>query len=300
MSEQTKRLLLELEDLVENECSNSKTQNGGLAGFRRLGTGPDPAVAGVGFFGRQLSDREIVNGRILGLLAWLLVLPWPASAGDRAPTIVAEVTHVLDGDTIEVGGLPIRLQGWQRPKARNGRHRSRRSEPVGARPGTPCELDRDRTRDRCAGIYHLGGKDISEVMVPPGLPRDCSRFSDGRHTDAEPQATANARHREDLSPAQLLSAALNCAMATGQPIARDAVIRQAAFARAGIAFGTPPEPLKHHRSSLDLTPAAPRAWALSYKRNASPRRGRDGRLGYSPSRVSLPPRTALPGSVFAW
>ena len=63
-------------------------------------------------------------------------------------------------------------------------------------------------------------------------------------------------HREDLSPAQLLSAALNCAMATDQPITRDVVIRQAAFARAGIAFGTPPEPLKHHRFSLDLTPAA--------------------------------------------
>jgi endonuclease YncB( thermonuclease family) len=39
------------------------------------------------------------------LLAWLLVLPWPASAGDCAPrTIIAEVMHVRDGDIIEVGG----------------------------------------------------------------------------------------------------------------------------------------------------------------------------------------------------
>ena len=75
-------------------------------------------MAGVGFFGRsQLSDREIVNARILGLIAWLLVLPCPASAGDCAPrTIIAEVTHVRDGDTIEVGGLPIRLNGLAAPE----------------------------------------------------------------------------------------------------------------------------------------------------------------------------------------
>jgi hypothetical protein len=39
MFEQTKRLLLELEHLVGNECSNSKTQNGGLAAFSKAGDG---------------------------------------------------------------------------------------------------------------------------------------------------------------------------------------------------------------------------------------------------------------------
>lgn len=54
-----------------------------------------------------------------------------------------------------------------------------------------CELDGERTHDRCVGICYLEGQDIGEVMVRRGLPRDCPRFSGGRYTQVERQAAAD-------------------------------------------------------------------------------------------------------------
>jgi micrococcal nuclease len=102
------------------------------------------------------------------------------------------VTHVRDGDTIELGGMAIRLNGLAAPE---------RDEPGGAEAteamramveGRPlrCELDGERTHDRCVGICFLGDEDISEAMVLRGFARDCPRFSGGRYRAAEAQAAA--------------------------------------------------------------------------------------------------------------
>lgn len=48
-----------------------------------------------------------------------------------------------------------------------------------------CELDGERTYDRCVGICYLGELDIAEELVRMGLARDCPRFSGGRYADAE-------------------------------------------------------------------------------------------------------------------
>jgi micrococcal nuclease len=57
------------------------------------------------------------NVQFLLLLTLLLVIGQPALAQKCARgSLVAEVTHVRDGDTIEVGGLPIRLQGLAAPE----------------------------------------------------------------------------------------------------------------------------------------------------------------------------------------
>jgi micrococcal nuclease len=46
-----------------------------------------------------------------------MALSWSASGAQCARgSLVATVTHVRDGDTIEVGGLPIRLQGLAAPE----------------------------------------------------------------------------------------------------------------------------------------------------------------------------------------
>ena len=44
----------------------------------------------------------------VGLTAWTSSLQ---AGGCAHGTLTGEVTHVRDGDTVEVGGLPIRLQG---------------------------------------------------------------------------------------------------------------------------------------------------------------------------------------------
>jgi len=58
-----------------------------------------------------------VNGRLLGVLACLLVLPWSAPVA-QCPrgTLTGEVTYVRDGDTIELGEMAIRLQGLAAPE----------------------------------------------------------------------------------------------------------------------------------------------------------------------------------------
>jgi micrococcal nuclease len=83
--------------------------------------------------------------------------------------------------------MPIRLSGLAAPKG---------DEPGSAaatvamvelvKGGTlRCELNGERTRDRCAGVCYLDGDDINEVMVHCGLARDCARFSGGRYRAAK-------------------------------------------------------------------------------------------------------------------
>lgn len=126
------------------------------------------------------------------VLASLTAQPTLAQQCARG-SLVATVTHVRDGDTIEVGGLPIRLQGLAAPEG---------NEPGGAQATKAmramvqgrelrCELDGERTHDRCVGICYLEGEDISEIMVRQGLARDCSRFSRGRYAEAERHAAAD-------------------------------------------------------------------------------------------------------------
>jgi micrococcal nuclease len=130
---------------------------------------------------------------LLGLLASLLAaLPAEAAKCPRG-TLTGIVTYVRDGDTIEVGTMPIRLNGLAAPEG---------DEPGGAEATQAmlelvqgrtlrCELDGDRTHDRCVGVCYLDGADIAEVMVREGLARDCPRFSGGRYAKTERRAAAN-------------------------------------------------------------------------------------------------------------
>ena len=52
---------------------------------------------------------------VLGLAVLLFVAPADAAKCPRG-TLTGQVTHVRDGDTIVVGSMPIRLNGWPRPR----------------------------------------------------------------------------------------------------------------------------------------------------------------------------------------
>jgi micrococcal nuclease len=107
-------------------------------------------------------------------------------------TLTGEVTFVRDGDTIVVGSMPIRLNGLAAPEG---------DEPGGAAATRAmvemvegrtlrCELDGERTHDRCAGVCYLDGEDISAAMVEAGVAQDCPRFSGGGYHEAELMAAA--------------------------------------------------------------------------------------------------------------
>jgi endonuclease YncB( thermonuclease family) len=51
-----------------------------------------------------------------------------------------------------------------------------------------CELNGERTHDRCVGVCYVNGADIAAEMVSAGAARDCPRFSGGRYQQVEAQA----------------------------------------------------------------------------------------------------------------
>ncbi len=128
-------------------------------------------------------------------VAVLVFVALPIALDARAENLTLEgtVSHVRDGDTIEVGPIAIRLQGIAAPEG---------NEPGGAATTDAmrdlflgkdlrCDLTGDRSHYRFIGVCFLGdGRDVGEVMVFQGNARDCYRFSRGRYADAEKHARA--------------------------------------------------------------------------------------------------------------
>ncbi len=120
-----------------------------------------------------------------------LTLPIALDARAENLTLTGIVSHVRDGDTIEVGPIAIRLQGVAAPEG---------NEPGGAIATDAmrnlvlgkelrCDLTGDRSHDRVIGVCFLDdGRDVGEVMVFEGNARDCRKFSRGRYADAERHA----------------------------------------------------------------------------------------------------------------
>jgi endonuclease YncB( thermonuclease family) len=110
----------------------------------------------------------------------------------HAASSSARSLNVRDGDTIEVGGLPIRLQGLAAPEGDEpgGEVATRAMRRLVGGRQVRCELDGERTHDRCVGVCYLEGRDIGEALVHAGLARDCPRFSRGRYRAVEAQAAA--------------------------------------------------------------------------------------------------------------
>ena len=119
--------------------------------------------------------------RVSVLVAVLLMVVTPVYS--EPSILTGYVTKVRDGDTIEVGKVPIRLNGVSAPEM---------NEPLGPKSKAfmiklilnkhvRCELNGERTHDRFVGICYLGGQDIGEAVIEAGLALDCPRYSGGRY-----------------------------------------------------------------------------------------------------------------------
>ena len=116
-----------------------------------------------------------------------------AFAAHADPTILTgTVTKVRDGDTIEVGKIPIRLNGVSAPEL---------NEPLGPQSkafmvdlvmekSVRCELDGSKTHDRFVGICYLDEHDIGARLIANGLALDCPRFGGGRYAEYEVEGAA--------------------------------------------------------------------------------------------------------------
>ncbi|MDX6749230.1 thermonuclease family protein [Geminicoccaceae bacterium 1502E] len=122
----------------------------------------------------------------LGLLATL------AAVTAQEPSLEGQVTHVRDGDTIEIGRVAIRLRGVAAPERGEplGRRATARMKELALGSRVTCEPDGSRSYDRIVAVCYLGGVDVGEVLIREGLARDCPRFSRGRYGQAEEAAAA--------------------------------------------------------------------------------------------------------------
>ena len=128
-------------------------------------------------------------------LAIVLIASLAATAASAAdPTTTLTGTHVRDGDTIEVGTIPIRLNGVSAPELK---------EPLGPQSkefmrdlvlgkSVRCELNGKKTYDRFVGICYLSDRDIGAAVIEAGLALDCPRFSGGRYAGVEKASAREA------------------------------------------------------------------------------------------------------------
>jgi micrococcal nuclease len=109
-------------------------------------------------------------------------------------TLTGMVTHVRDGDTIEVGKTPIRLNGVSAPELKEplGQTSMRFMRDLVDGKHVRCQLNGKKTYDRFVGVCYLGGQDIGAAVIEAGLALDCPRFSSGRYAGVESPASREA------------------------------------------------------------------------------------------------------------
>ena len=80
--------------------------------------------------------------------------------------ITGIISHVRDGDTIEVDGIPIRLAALDCPEknTKPGQEAARAAESY-ENLAVTCELTGARTYDRFVGYCKVDGDDLGELMI---------------------------------------------------------------------------------------------------------------------------------------
>ena len=104
------------------------------------------------------------------------------------PTIlIGIVTHVRDGDTIEVGKIPIRLNGVSAPELHEylGDKSKKFMTNMIIGRHLKCELSGAKTYDRYVGTCYMEEQDIGKILIDHGLALDCPRYSNGRYNQFE-------------------------------------------------------------------------------------------------------------------
>ena len=122
----------------------------------------------------------------VGLLVFLQFLE-PALSTEKG-SIIEGQARVIDGDTIEVAGVRVRLNGVAAPELR---------EPGGVEAKTfleallttktiRCSLSGVSSYNREVGVCWSGTTDIGAAIIASGRARDCPRYSQYRYSALEP------------------------------------------------------------------------------------------------------------------
>lgn len=125
-----------------------------------------------------------------------VVLAFTAWTAAAETTITGDVTHVRDGDTIEIGAVAIRLNGVSAPERdeRYGSDATAFMRDLVLGKEISCVLNGERSYDRYIGTCFFEGSDIGAAIIQAGWARDCPRYSKGRYAEAEARAARTGIH----------------------------------------------------------------------------------------------------------
>lgn len=118
-------------------------------------------------------------------------------------TTIAGKCCVIDGDTIQIGMVRLRLAGIDAPELDHPLGQKAKWELVRICKGEiiTAEIERDIPYDRLVATCYLSdGRDLSAEMVKRGLALDWPKVSGGKHAAYEPDgARKNTRKQQPTS-----------------------------------------------------------------------------------------------------
>lgn len=120
---------------------------------------------------------------VLTLAATLAI---SASAG---ATSIYGHAKIIDGDTLYVKNIKVRLQGIDAPEYNKpgGRLATNTLKAVVGLKAVRCNLTGDTTYDRMVGVCtNAKGQDLAAEVIRAGAALDCKRYSGGRYRSLEP------------------------------------------------------------------------------------------------------------------
>jgi endonuclease YncB( thermonuclease family) len=141
--------------------------------------------------------------RLCPLLIALMFGGSPALSGEASPEIVGRAS-VIDGDTIDLHGERVRLNGIDAPESaqlcRNAQRKTYRCGAMAARVleeflatsrPTRCKfVERDRYGRFVGDCYRADGASVAELLVLSGWALDWPRYSKGEYADEQAHAQA--------------------------------------------------------------------------------------------------------------
>ena len=104
--------------------------------------------------------------------------------------IVSGAVRVIDGDTLEIGGVRIRLNGVAAPERneRGGTEATATMKQLTSGITVRCSLTGKKTYKREVGTCWAGTLDLGAALIAAGKARDCPQYSAGRYSALEPES----------------------------------------------------------------------------------------------------------------
>ncbi|MEH2524220.1 MULTISPECIES: thermonuclease family protein [unclassified Bradyrhizobium] len=141
----------------------------------------------------------------VGRIKWLPGLALALIATVAAASDLTGRASIIDGDTLDLDGVRIRLSGIDAPEsnqlcrdADSGPYRCSQQaanalyDVIAKRPVACIEVDRDQYK-RVVAVCSVDGVDLADWLVRNGLALDWPRYSKGGYAAAQDEARRNER-----------------------------------------------------------------------------------------------------------